>query len=160
MTLFAQVTKKDVIFVITMRTYNHLILGGTFDHFHVGHELFISTALKRGKRLTIGITTEVMYRHKLLASQIEPYKLRQSNIFSFIKKMRNDCKNVTCIPLTDIYGTGLVDKTVDGIVVTQDTKKGGEIINKKRKVGVYPVSEKSWKDIGEWTQYYKNVVLK
>jgi dTDP-glucose pyrophosphorylase/predicted transcriptional regulator len=34
------------------------------------------------------------------------------------------------------------------------------IKNRKRKVGVYPVSEKSWKDVGEWTQYYKNVVLK
>jgi NDP-sugar pyrophosphorylase family protein len=34
------------------------------------------------------------------------------------------------------------------------------IICKKRKVGVYPVSEKSWKDIGEWAQYYKNAVLK
>ena len=34
------------------------------------------------------------------------------------------------------------------------------IINRKRKVGVYPVSEKSWKDIGEWTQYYKNAILK
>ncbi len=30
---------------------------------------------------------------------------------------------------------------------------------KKRKglVGVFPVSEKSWKDIGDWKEYYKNI---
>lgn len=33
------------------------------------------------------------------------------------------------------------------------------IILRNGKVGVYPVSAKSWKDIGEWAQYYKNVVL-
>ncbi len=27
-------------------------------------------------------------------------------------------------------------------------------------VGVFPVSEKSWKDMGEWSEYYKNTALK
>lgn len=31
-----------------------------------------------------------------------------------------------------------------------------EIKNKGGKVGVFPVSEKSWKDIGEWDEYLKN----
>lgn len=30
------------------------------------------------------------------------------------------------------------------------------ILNRKGKVGVFPVSEKSWRDIGEWDEYLKN----
>jgi NDP-sugar pyrophosphorylase family protein len=33
-----------------------------------------------------------------------------------------------------------------------------KIINRKGKVGVFPVSEKSWKDMGEWHEYYKNSI--
>ena len=31
-----------------------------------------------------------------------------------------------------------------------------EIKNRNGKVGVFPVSEKSWRDIGEWEEYLKN----
>jgi NDP-sugar pyrophosphorylase family protein len=34
------------------------------------------------------------------------------------------------------------------------------ILKRNGKVGVYPVSEKSWKDMGEWSEYYKNTVMK
>ena len=30
-----------------------------------------------------------------------------------------------------------------------------ELINAGEKIGVYPVSEKSWIDIGEWVEYKK-----
>jgi dTDP-glucose pyrophosphorylase len=33
-----------------------------------------------------------------------------------------------------------------------------KIVNRKGKVGVFPVSQKSWKDMGEWHEYYKNSV--
>ncbi len=32
------------------------------------------------------------------------------------------------------------------------------IINRKGKVGVFPVSEKSWKDIGSWSEYIKLII--
>ena len=32
-----------------------------------------------------------------------------------------------------------------------------EIKNRKGKVGVFPVSEKSWKDIGNWEEYYQSI---
>lgn len=34
------------------------------------------------------------------------------------------------------------------------------IRNRNGIVGVFPVSEKSWKDMGEWNEYYKNAILK
>ncbi len=36
----------------------------------------------------------------------------------------------------------------------------GKLMEEKRRVGVFPVSEKSWKDIGEWKEYMKFIDLK
>ncbi|GAB5418343.1 MAG: nucleotidyltransferase family protein [Crocinitomicaceae bacterium] len=36
----------------------------------------------------------------------------------------------------------------------------GKLMQEKRRVGVFPVSEKSWKDIGEWKEYMKFIDLK
>lgn len=32
-----------------------------------------------------------------------------------------------------------------------------DLMEQNRRVGVFPVSEKSWKDVGEWKEFYKNV---
>lgn len=34
-----------------------------------------------------------------------------------------------------------------------------DLMEQNRRVGVFPVSEKSWKDVGEWKEFYKNVEL-
>lgn len=36
----------------------------------------------------------------------------------------------------------------------------GKLMKENRRVGVFPVSEKSWKDIGEWKEYFKFIDLK
>lgn len=36
----------------------------------------------------------------------------------------------------------------------------GKLMKENRRVGVFPVSEKSWKDIGEWKEYMKFIDLK
>jgi len=33
----------------------------------------------------------------------------------------------------------------------------GDYIARKKKIGVYPVSEKSWLDVGQWEEYHKNL---
>lgn len=32
-----------------------------------------------------------------------------------------------------------------------------DLMQQNRRVGVFPVSEKSWKDVGEWKEFYKNI---
>ena len=31
------------------------------------------------------------------------------------------------------------------------------LLSKKRKVGVFPINEKDWKDVGNWTDYLNNI---
>lgn len=122
------------------KKYNHVILGGTFDRFHKGHELFVRTALNLGQSIEIGITTEPLYRHKLLHEVIEPYSLREKNIRNFVKSNKNKNTDVRFTALKDMYGTSLDRPDIDAIIVTQETKKGANMINKKRvEVGMKPL---------------------
>jgi len=116
-----------------MKQYNHIILGGTFDHFHAGHELFLKTALTIGKKVTIGITTELLYRHKILASTIETYAVREKGIREYISTIKKNSQEIKLISLTNVYGNSLKDMSVDAILVTSATKNGALLINKKRK---------------------------
>lgn len=120
--------------------YKHIILGGTFDRFHAGHELFVKIALKMGERITIGVATEPLYQHKPLSHLIEDYNIRETNVHDYILKSRPRFENIKIIPITDIYGSSLTDLSIDAICVTQATKKVALLINKKREqTGMKPL---------------------
>ena len=120
--------------------HKHIILGGTFDRFHAGHELFVKTAFKMGERITIGITTEPLYRHKPLSQIVEDYDIREANVHDFILKSHPRFQNVKIIPITDVFGSSLSDLSIDAICVTQATKKVALLINKKREqAGMKPL---------------------
>ncbi len=122
-----------------MKIYNHIILGGTFDRFHVGHAHMIRTASTIAMRMTIGITTPIMHKTKLLSPSIQDYDIRSSYVRDFLKKTAPRVPS-QLIPLSDIYGTSMTDYTVDAILVTSHTKKGGLMINKKRiQLGMKPL---------------------
>ena len=121
--------------------FDHIILGGTFDHFHVGHEAFIKKACQMGKRLSIGITTESMYKDKPLSEIIENYATREVNVRNYVLSLEVRNSDFSLIPISDIYGSSLTDISIDAIVVTPDTKKGAVLINKKREeIGMKPLS--------------------
>ena len=78
--------------------YNTVILGGTFDRFHKGHELFLGTAFKSGKRVFIGLTTPEMVHKMVRQNSIWPYEKRKKVIEDFVKKFN---KEFTVLPIND-----------------------------------------------------------
>ena len=75
-----------------------------------------------GERITVGLTTEQIYKHKLLAQHIEPYEKRKEILVQFIKTIKV-ITGITVIQLKDVYGSSLTDLSIDAICVTQATKK-------------------------------------
>jgi len=118
--------------------YMHAIIGGTFDHFHIGHEKFIEAAIKRSSRITIGLTTENFFQNKLLFKFIEDYKTREKNLTSFLKR-KNFFDRATIISLYDIYGSGNKEEKIDAIFVTKETYPGAVKINQTRKDRGWPL---------------------
>lgn len=112
-----------------MPTYKKIGLGGTFDHFHLGHQAFLLFASELAEHLVIGITTPEMIKHKHYFSQIESYETRAEAVKSFTKNFFN---KVDVIPLTDPYGPTLLGSNVEALAATSATKSGAENVNIKR----------------------------
>jgi bifunctional ADP-heptose synthase (sugar kinase/adenylyltransferase) len=55
----------DSFFDETEKTYNSVVLGGTFDRLHVGHKILLSeAALRAQKKLVVGVTDVNMIASK------------------------------------------------------------------------------------------------
>ena len=105
-----------------------MALGGTFDHFHKGHEAFINYAFKYGYRLVIGVTDNKFARSKDYPASLQPYKVRAKAVHNFCEK--NNIKYEIVI-LSDPYGPTIDrdNKRIDSVCVTPETLAGAEKIN-------------------------------
>jgi len=113
------------------QTSKHSILGGTFDHFHVGHESFIESAFLASDHVTIGVVETPFSNAKSYSNSIESYDLRIQNITAFLNKYGYSTRS-TLIPIHDIYGTTLTDQSIKTIFVTSSTMQNADLINSKR----------------------------
>lgn len=111
--------------------FKHAIIGGTFDHFHVGHKAMLEKAFSTAEKVSIGITTPEMYRNKALTSQIEPQEVREQVLKNFLEK-NNWLSRTVIIPISSKYGSTLTDPTIDAIIVSPETEKVAQEIQSER----------------------------
>lgn len=104
-------------------------LGGTFDHFHAGHEKFILFAASLADKLIIGITEDKFTRDKPFPHLIEPFQHRLKAVSRFCKHHRIQAEYTE---LNDIYGPTLSDDRIDALAVTEETVGGARAINTLR----------------------------
>jgi pantetheine-phosphate adenylyltransferase len=113
------------------KKYRKLALGGTFDHFHKGHRFFLNKAFKLSKLVTIGITSDA-FAHVIHNDQaLQSFKVRKRELKNFLKE-ENFIQRSNIIELKDVYGTTVEDKSLEAILITANTRKGGQRINNKR----------------------------
>lgn len=104
-------------------------LGGTFDHFHIGHQQFLTAAAQLGQPLIIGITSDALIQHKKHATSLESYPERFASVTKFCTERGIPAQFVQ---LTDIYGPTLTQQNITHLVCTADTRMGAEKINIQR----------------------------
>lgn len=122
-----------------MGKYEHLALGGTFDRLHRGHKAFLRFAFDIGERVSVGLTSDAMVV-KMGKSNFLSFAKRKLELINFLRAsgLLNRAK---IIAIDDVYGNTLFEKTIDGIVVTSDSKNGAtEINSKRRKIGLKPLA--------------------
>lgn len=106
-------------------------MGGTFDHLHRGHKKLLLKAFKVGERVIIGLTTEKMLKNKILEDGILSFEKRKKELENFLKErgLLDRCK---IFPLDNIYGPTIIDKNIEGLVVSEETFGRALEINKIR----------------------------
>lgn len=113
-----------------------VVLGGTFDRLHAGHEAHLMSAFILGGTVTIGLTTNEMVATKELSELIEPYEKREQKLRAYIEDHWSSAR-YSIVQISDIYGPTLTDTSFDTIVVTPDTRANGQkVIEKRTKAGL------------------------
>ncbi|VIO96050.1 dephospho-CoA kinase family protein [Brugia malayi] len=121
------------------KSYDSVVLGGTFDRLHNGHKLLLSRAvMAASKRIICGITCGDMIKKKVLWELMESFEERAKNVQKFVEDI--SC-TVRCEvhPIMDPYGPSIVDPDLRAIVVSSETEKGGHAVNDRRKEKNLPV---------------------
>lgn len=115
---------------MSAKQYRIIGMGGTFDHFHIGHQHFLEFAAGLAEEIWVGITIADLTKDKFFPQLIEPYEKREKSVADFLdtKKIRHKV-----FPLKDSCGPTLKNSPVEAVAVTVHTQKGGEIINTERK---------------------------
>lgn len=100
-------------------------VGGTFDRFHIGHQMLLRMALEIADEIYIGVTSDEMAHGE--KHDVEPYKTRAENVIEFVRRSGFRGR-VEVVPLYDRYGNAHFDD-YDAIVVSEETRQIAEEIN-------------------------------
>lgn len=118
--------------------FNHVVCGGTFDHLHDGHHALIAKCFAVGRRVTIGVTSQEMALQKLKRGVAQTFVHRYAAVTRLAARFG---KPYDIVEINDIYGPTTLDRSINAIVVSEDTKQGAQMINKKRlELGMEPLS--------------------
>ena len=118
--------------VLHVGSHQHVIVGGTFDHLHQGHYLLLAaTILNSSSSCTVGVSTGPLLKEKVLKELLEPLEQRCLNVKELMEDMRPGLK-LNIVPIIDSYGPTITDPELDSLVVSEETLKGGEAVNRKR----------------------------
>jgi len=104
-----------------------VVVGGTFDIFHKGHEAMLRKAIGLGEIL-VGLTSNAMAR-KTKKRNVTDFKLRKKELEDFIKKEFEVKPKI--VKIGNKFGFTL-EKDFDYIVVSPETYKTAIEINKER----------------------------
>jgi len=112
--------------------FKKVALGGTFDRLHDGHKVLLNKAAQIAtEEVLVGITTPGMLKNKKYSELIESLEVRSNNTENYLKSVNPNIR-ITIAPLTDPSGPAVSRKDLDALVVSEETKIGGQIINEKR----------------------------
>ena len=117
--------------------YSLVACGGTFDRFHKGHESLLKLAFSLGVKVIVGVTSDEYVKKLKIKNKklkiVEDFERRKQEVLEFAEKEKV-FNRVEIVKIDDLFGPTL-DKnlSIDAIVVSEDSKKGAEIINQKRR---------------------------
>jgi len=120
------------------KSYKRLVIGGTFDLLHHGHKIFLLNAFNLADFVVIGLTIdEFNKRRGKITSQNQTQ--RKKNLERFLKQEGLSNK-YQIILIDNVEGETLKDNKLEAMIITDDTEKSAEWINRERiKKGFKPL---------------------
>ncbi|XP_056594252.1 bifunctional coenzyme A synthase isoform X1 [Triplophysa dalaica] len=115
-----------------LQSFTDVVVGGTFDRLHGAHKTLLNiSCLLASRRFLIGVCDQELLKNKVLKELIEPYGRRVQRLQEFLNDVKPSLK-YEIVPLSDPFGPSISDPELQCIVVSEETRRGGEAVNKKR----------------------------
>ena len=122
------------------RQFRTVAVGGTFDELHKGHRTLLCKAFEVGEYVLIGLTSDEFVANMHKSHKTASYSERLAELSCFLEKPEFKSR-FEISPLYTSYGLTLNKDNLDALVVSQETAKIGETINKKRvEIGLLSLS--------------------
>ncbi len=114
-----------------MSKFGIVALGGTFDIIHKGHIELLSKAFSISSHVIIGLTGDEL-ANKMGKSIIHNYSKRYETLTSVIHKtFPNSSYSIS--KLENDFGPAAIEGKLDALIVSEETRHKGDILNKLRK---------------------------
>ncbi|KAI9264874.1 hypothetical protein BDA99DRAFT_558985 [Phascolomyces articulosus] len=118
--------------------FDRVIVGGTFDHIHAGHKILLTmTALLAEKTIYVGVTDDIMLVSKKHREFIASTQARIENVKQFLHTVRRGLEYIV-VPIIDPFGPTITEPSVQALVVSKETEKGGDACNTERAKRNFP----------------------
>ncbi len=112
------------------KNFRKVVVGGTFDRLHLGHKALLRRAFEIGEYVYIGLTSDEMIEGKPHAEKILPYEFRLRDLLKFMEV--NGYQNYRIMKIDNAIGFAGEMKSLEAIVVSEETYKGAVLVNKVR----------------------------
>lgn len=114
-----------------MPQFGIVALGGTFDIIHKGHIELLSKAFSISSHVIIGLTGDDL-ANKMGKSILNNYSKRYETLTLMIhKNFPNSSYSIS--KLENDFGPAAIEGKLDALVVSEETRHKGDILNKLRK---------------------------
>ena len=110
--------------------FNLVALGGTFDIIHAGHIALLEKGFSISKKVILGLTSDELAEKKG-KKLLNSFQIRYSALELLVKeKFPNNTSEIA--KLDDDFGPAVIEGDVNALVVSEETRSKGELLNKLR----------------------------
>ena len=110
--------------------FTMIALGGTFDIIHAGHIALLDKGFSISEKVIIGLTSDELAEKKG-KKLLNSFQIRYSTLESLLKE-KFPRSLFEIVELDNDFGPAVIDGNVNALVVSEETRSKGELLNKLR----------------------------